>query len=326
MSLNMSTPPSGRHHAIDLNDIVFNDWISRWLPRAWQPYARLCRLDRPIGIWLTLLPTLAALVQAAAGWPEPFRVLVFSVGALLMRSIGCTINDIFDRNIDKHVERTRHRPLTSGQLTLKQALWFLFTQLLLCAALLFAINPLSRWLALGLLPLVILYPLCKRIIDWPQAVLGICFNWGMLMAWSDTRNAIPTGAIIMYVGTLLWQIGYDTIYAYIDVRDDQRLGLHSTALRFSTHGKPWITGFYLAALLCWSAGGHTVGMSWPYGIGMVLIAIHLAWQLKRLDLTRPELGLRLFRANLWIGIMLAAASILGSVPDGQPRLVEIHHE
>jgi 4-hydroxybenzoate polyprenyltransferase len=298
---------------IDLNDIVFDDWVARWLPRSWGPYARLCRLDRPIGTWLTLLPAVAALAQAAGGWPDLFRLAVFSLGALLMRGIGCTLNDIFDRDIDKHVERTRYRPLTSGQITLKKALWFLFAQLLVCALLLFAINPMSRWLALALMPIVVIYPLCKRVTYWPQAVLGVCFNWGMLMAWSDTRNIVPMGAIAVYVGTILWQIGYDTIYAYIDVRDDRRLGLHSTALRFGAAGKRWVAGFYIATIVLWTAGGVGVGMGWPYYVGMAMIAIHLTWQLMRLDLQRPELGLGLFRANLWVGVMLVAASLAGGL-------------
>jgi 4-hydroxybenzoate polyprenyltransferase len=296
---------------IDLNDIVLDDWVARWLPRAWGPYARLARIDRPIGIWLALLPTLAALVQAAGGWPDLYRVLIFSLGALLMRSIGCTLNDIFDRDIDKHVERTRYRPLTSGQLTLAQACGFLGAQLLVCASLLFALNPLSRGLALALLPIVAVYPLCKRFSNWPQAVLSLCFNWGMLMAWSDTRNAIPMGAIIVYGATLLWQIGYDTIYAYIDLRDDQRLGLHSTARRFGANGKAWIGGFYLMALVGWTTGGGLLGMGGTYYVGMVLIAIHFAWQLKRLNLTRPECGLPLFRANLGVGLLLVLASLAG---------------
>ncbi len=306
----MAQQTSGR---IDLNDIVFDDWVARWLPRSWGPYARLCRLDRPIGTWLTLLPALAALAQAAAGWPDLLRLVVFSLGALLMRGIGCTLNDIFDRDIDKHVERTRYRPLTSGQLTLRQALWFLLGQLVVCASLLFFINPMSRWLAVALLPIVVIYPLCKRFTYWPQAVLGVCFNWGMLMAWSDTRGVVPWGAIAVYIGTIAWQIGYDTIYAYIDVRDDRRLGLHSTALRFGDAGKTWVAGFYVATMLLWVLGGRDVGMGWPYYVGMALIAVHLLWQLVRFDVHRPELGLGLFRANLWVGVALVAASVAGGL-------------
>src|SRR5690606_29205951 len=139
----------------DLADMRPDDWVARWLPASWGPYARLCRLDRPVGTWLTLLPCLAALVQAADGWPTLLRLFIFSLGALLMRGIGCCFNDIFDRDIDQKVERTRFRPLTSGQLSLKNALWFVLAQLAVCALLLLALNEYSRWLAVALVPIVI---------------------------------------------------------------------------------------------------------------------------------------------------------------------------
>jgi 4-hydroxybenzoate polyprenyltransferase len=297
----------------DLNDIEAGNWVDRWLPRAWRPYARLCRLDRPIGTWLTLLPCLAALVQAAGGWPDWRRLVVFSIGALLMRGVGCTINDIFDRDIDQHVERTRFRPLTSGQLRLRHALWFLFGQLVACGLLLFLINGPSRWLALALLPIVAIYPLCKRFTYWPQAVLGIGFNWGMLMAWSDTQNEVPLAAVALWLGAVFWQIGYDTIYAYVDVRDDQRLGLHSTALKFGAAGKQWVGAFYLGTVLLWAWAGHALGLSAWYQAGMAAVALHLLWQLIRFDLARPDRNFGLFRANLWTGVLLLAAALAGTL-------------
>jgi len=297
----------------DLNDIVFTDWVERWLPKSWRPYARLCRLDRPIGTWLTLLPCIAALIQAAGGLPDLVRLIVFSLGALLMRGIGCTVNDMCDRDIDKHVERTRFRPLTSGQLSMRQAVWFLLGQLLVCASLLFFINEMSRWLAIAVLPFVFIYPLCKRVTYWPQVVLGICFNWGMLMAWSDTQNSVPLGAIAMWLGAVLWQVGYDSIYAYIDVRDDQQLGLRSTALRFGARGKQWIGGFYIATIALWAWGGYDIGMSWAYQVGIFAVAVHLAWQLYIFDLQRPARSLMLFRANLWTGVLLIAAALAGTL-------------
>jgi len=304
---------NGPQPTADLNDIYFDDWVERWLPRSWRPYARLCRLDRPIGIWLTLLPCLVALVQAADGWPQPLRVLIFSLGALLMRGIGCTVNDMCDRNFDKHVERTRFRPLTTGQLSLRQAIWFLLGQLAVCALLLFFINEISRWLALAMLPFVFVYPLCKRVTYWPQAVLGICFNWGMLMAWSDTRGAVPLAAVAMWAGAVCWQIGYDSIYAYVDMRDDRRLGLRSTAMRFAQAGKRWIGSFYAAAITVWAWGGYAIGMRWPYYLGMAVLALQLAWQLKRFDPQHPERNFGLFRANLWTGALLVAAALAGTL-------------
>jgi 4-hydroxybenzoate polyprenyltransferase len=297
----------------DLNDIAADDWVARWLPRAWRPYARLCRLDRPIGTWLTLLPCVAALVQAADGLPALARLLIFALGALLMRGVGCTINDMCDRRFDQHVERTRSRPLTSGELTLRRAVLFLLAQLAVCALLLFLINPLSRWLAVALVPLVFLYPLCKRFTYWPQAVLGAAFNWGMLMAWSDTRAIVSGAAVTMWLGTILWQIGYDTIYAYVDLRDDARLGLRSTALKFRDNGKAWVTGFYIAAVLFWTWSGWAMEMSTAYYVGIAAVAAHLGWQLWRFDLHQPAGNFRLFRANLWIGALLLAAALGGTL-------------
>lgn len=291
-----------------------DDWVAHVLPASWGPYARLCRLDRPVGTWLTLLPCLAALVQAADGWPTLWRLFIFSLGALLMRGVGCTFNDIFDRDFDRQVERTRFRPLTSGQLTLKNALWFALAQLLVSALLLLAINSTSRWLALALVPLVVIYPLCKRYTYWPQVVLGIAFNWGMLMAWSDTRDIVPWPAVAMWLGAVLWQVGYDSIYAYVDVRDDLMLGLRSAAMRFGAHGRSWITGFYAATTALWVAAGVGMGMLWPYYVVMALIAAHFVWQMRVFDVARPERSFMLFRANMLVGVLLIVAALAGTAP------------
>jgi 4-hydroxybenzoate polyprenyltransferase len=175
----------------DLSDIHSDDWVDRRVPSRWRPYTRLARLDRPVGIWLTLFPCWAALIQASHGFPELQRLVIFSLGALLMRSAGSTINDIADRKFDGHVERTRFRPLASGQIGVLQALVFLAVQLALSAALLIFLAPYTRLVAVWVLPLVFIYPLCKRFTHWPQAVLGAAFNWGMLMAWADVEGHIP---------------------------------------------------------------------------------------------------------------------------------------
>src|SRR5690625_1331637 len=297
----------------DLSDMRHDDWVQRWLPPSWGPYARLCRLDRPVGTWLTLLPCLAALVQAANGVPELFRLIIFSLGALLMSGIGCTFNDIFGRNCDSKVERTRYRPLTSGQITLKNAIYFVVWQLVVCALLLFAINSYSRWLAVALVPIVIVYPLCKRFTYWPQIVLGIAFNWGMLMAWSDTQNIVPLAAVAMWLGAALWQVGYDSIYAYVDMRDDIALGLHSTALLFQENGKVWISGFYLATFLLWLFGGIAIGMSWAYYLILFDIGLHFIWQMYVFSVKRPDRSFMLFRSNMTVGVLLLVAALGGTL-------------
>ncbi len=297
----------------DLNDIHHNDWVEHYLPAAWRPYARLCRLDRPVGTWLTLLPCIAALIQAQHGVPTLLRLVVFCLGALLMRSVGCTINDICDRDFDKHVERTRFRPLTSGQISLKQAMIFLVAQLAAAALLLFFINSYSRWLAVALVPLVFIYPLCKRFTYWPQLVLGIAFNWGMLMAWSDTTNNVPLAAVLMWLGAVTWQIGYDTIYAYTDMKDDEQLGLRSTALRFRDQGLTWLIGFYAATVILWTVPGIMLGFGWLYYASMLAIAVHFYWQLSTFDIQKPERSFALFRANIWTGSLLVAGSLGGTL-------------
>jgi 4-hydroxybenzoate polyprenyltransferase len=296
----------------DLSDIHQGDWVDRLLPGPWRPYTRLARLDRPVGIWLTLFPCWAALFQAAHGLPDVRQLAVFTLGALLMRSAGSTINDIADRKFDGHVERTRFRPLASGQIGAGQALTFLAIELALAASLLLFLMPYTRLVALCVLPLVFVYPLCKRFTHWPQAVLGAAFNWGMLMAWAEIAGDIPVGALLMWAGAIAWQIGYDTIYAYVDVRDDRSLGLKSTAILFGQRGKLIIGLFYALTVVAWSLGGWLSGMSLLYGFGMLVIAAHLAWQTRRIDLARPEVNYRLFLANILTGLLLAASAFMGT--------------
>lgn len=295
----------------DLSDIHPGDWVDRALPGAWRPYARLARLDRPVGVWLTLFPCLAALIQAAHGLPDVATVAVFSLGALLMRSAGSTVNDIADRDIDGHVERTRLRPLATGQLGVRQAAGFLGAELLLAAGLLLFVAPLTRWLAVCVLPLVFLYPLCKRVTFWPQAVLGAAFNWGILMAWAEVHGAVPAAAVLMWLGTAAWQVGYDTVYAYVDADDDRRLGVKSTALLFGRHGRVCIGLLYALALALWSVGGWLAGLSAPFALGMLAVAVHLAWQTGRLDLARRDVSYGLFVANILTGLLLVAAAVAG---------------
>ncbi|MGY5776972.1 4-hydroxybenzoate octaprenyltransferase [Rhizobium sp. LEGMi135b] len=304
--MNVSTRP-------DLSDIKLGDWVDRRLPAALRPYTRLARLDRPVGIWLTLFPCWAALIQASHGFPDLGQLAIFSLGALLMRSAGSTVNDIADRKFDGYVERTRFRPLASGQIGVPQALIFLAVELALAASLLLFLTPYTRIIAICVLPLVFVYPLCKRFTYWPQAILGAAFNWGMLMAWSEVAGTIPVGAVLMWLGAIAWQIGYDTVYAYVDVRDDTQLGLKSTAILFGARGKTFIGLFYAMAVAAWSVGGWMAGMSLPYVVGMLVIAAHLAWQTWRLDLSRPEINYRLFLANILTGVLLAAGAFAGTL-------------
>lgn len=187
-----------------------------------------------------------------------------AIGNLLSRRSSdekrwVTVNDIADRKFDGHVERTRFRPLASGEIVTRQAFIFLTVELALAASLLFFLTPHTRLIAICVLPLVFVYPLCKRFTHWPQAVLGAAFNWGMLMAWAEAAGHIPVGAVLMWAGAIAWQIGYDTIYAYVDLKDEARLGLKSTAILFGRHGQSLIGLFYALAVGAWSLGGLAVG-------------------------------------------------------------------
>ncbi|KZP71715.1 4-hydroxybenzoate octaprenyltransferase [Enterobacter hormaechei] len=297
----------------DLSDIKPNDWVDRWFSPAIRPYLRLARLDRPVGIWLVLFPCVAALFQASHGWPALKDTFIFCLGAFIMRSAGSTVNDIADRNFDAHVERTRFRPLASGKISTQQAVLFFIAQLLCAAFLLYFLTPYPRILALAVLPLVIIYPFCKRFTYWPQAVLGVAFNWGMLMAWAEIQGEIPFGAILIWLGAVAWQIGYDTVYAYVDAKDDVRIGIKSTALLFGGHGKAGIMLFYTASVLLWSFGGWGLGMQLPYAAVMVLIAVHLFWQIWHLDLQKPSLSFNLFLHNILTGVLLAVAAMVGTL-------------
>jgi 4-hydroxybenzoate polyprenyltransferase len=296
----------------DLSDIHPGDWVDRRLPSAWRPYTRLARLDRPVGVWLTLFPCLAALIQASHGFPAFWQLIVFSLGALLMRSAGSTVNDIADRKFDANVERTRFRPLANGQLGTRQAIVFLIVELALAASLLFCLSPHTRLIAICVLPLVFIYPFCKRFTHWPQAVLGAAFNWGMMMAWAEVAGHITPGAIVMWIGAIAWQIGYDTVYAYVDMKDDVRLSLKSTAILFGKRGKTFVGLFYALTVASWSLGGWLSGMSLAYAAGMVVIAAHFAWQAWRIDLQRPELNFRLFLSNIFTGVLLAGTALIGT--------------
>lgn len=297
----------------DLSDIKQNDWVDRWFSPVLRPYLRLARVDRPVGIWLVLFPCMAALFQASNGWPGVKETLIFCLGAFLMRSAGSTVNDIADRNFDAHVERTRFRPLASGQISTRKALFFFVSQLLCAASLLYFLSPFTRILALAVVPLVIIYPFCKRFTYWPQAVLGAAFNWGMLMAWAEIQGDIPFGAVLIWLGAVAWQIGYDTVYAYVDAKDDVRIGIRSTALLFGQRGKGIIMSFYAATVLLWTYGGYLIEMKTPYALVMGLIAVHLFWQTWRLDLKQPSLSFNLFLHNIFTGVLLAVAAIAGTI-------------
>jgi 4-hydroxybenzoate polyprenyltransferase len=300
----MAGPP--KTLASDGTDIFRGDWVDHYLPRATRPYARLMRLDRPIGTWLLLFPCWWSLALAYASWHDLVFFPAFGLGALIMRGAGCTWNDITDREFDAKVARTRTRPLPSGQVSLRQAFIFLALQLLAGFAILVTFNRFAVALGAASLLIVLVYPLLKRVTYWPQIGLGLAFNWGALLGWAAIKGSLAPAAGLLYLAGIAWTLGYDTIYAHQDKEDDALIGVKSTALKFGDRSKPWLYGFYVATLLLLAAVGLALGLAWPYQLGLALGAMQLFWQVSTLDLGDPDDCLAKFKSNrLFAWIILA---------------------
>ena len=293
------------------SDIPKGGWVDRLLPASARPYARLARLDRPIGTWLLLFPCWWSIAFAS---PRPLSseslilFATFGVGALTMRGAGCTFNDICDRDFDAQVARTRDRPLPSGQVTVRGAAVFLVVLLALGLAILLTLNPFAIAVGVASMVLVFTYPLSKRVTYWPQFVLGLAFNWGALLGWAAVWEEISLAPVLLYVGGIFWTLGYDTIYAHQDRGDDPAAGVKSTARRLGLGSKPWLYAFYLIAAALFAATGHVVGLGWVFYAGLALATLQFVWQVADVDLDAPKDCLAKFRSN-----RLAAWLILGSI-------------
>jgi 4-hydroxybenzoate polyprenyltransferase len=293
------------------------NWVDTLAPAWTRPYLRLTRLDRPIGWWLLLLPCWwsAALAADAAGeWgPNPWHVLLFLIGAIVMRGAGCTWNDLVDRDIDARVERTRSRPIPSGQVSVTAAAVFLVLQALVGLLVLLQFNRFAIALGIASLAVVAIYPLMKRVTYWPQIFLGLAFSWGALMGWAAVFGRLDLPAYLLYAGSIAWVIHYDTIYAHQDSEDDALLGLKSTALLFGERTKPALRLFSAMAVALIGLAGLTAGAGWVFLLGLLAFAAHLAWQIHTIDIANPALCLRLFKSNRDAGLILFAALVLDAV-------------
>jgi len=286
------------------------NWVDRLAPPPLRPYLRLARFDRPIGAWLLLMPCwwsagLAA-VAAKAATPSPSHVLLFFIGAFVMRGCGCTWNDIVDRRIDAQVARTRSRPIPSGQVSLTGAVVFLILQALIGLAVLLQFNGFAIATGIASLAIVAVYPFFKRITYWPQVVLGLAFSWGALMGWAAAFGRLDLPALLLYAGSIAWVIGYDTIYAHQDREDDALVGLKSTALLFGARTKPILAAFYSAAVILIGLAGCSAGAGALFALGLAAFAAHLAWQIWRLNIDDGDRCLVLFKSNRDAGLILFA--------------------
>ncbi|XP_037821691.1 4-hydroxybenzoate polyprenyltransferase, mitochondrial [Lucilia sericata] len=290
--------------------------LSTQVKQAISPYIRLMRMDRPIGTYLLFWPCAwsIALSASAGCWPDLHMLGLFATGALIMRGAGCTINDLWDRDIDKQVERTRNRPLACGEITQMDAIVFLSAQLSLGLLVLVQLNWESILLGASSLGLVVTYPLMKRVTYWPQLVLGMAFNWGALLGWCATQGVVNWSACLpLYLSGICWTIVYDTIYAHQDKKDDLQIGVKSTALRFGDNTKLWLSGFTAAMLTGLTAAGLACDQTIPYYASVGLVAGHLIQQIYSLNINNPTDCAQKFFSNNQVGLILFLGIVLGTL-------------
>jgi 4-hydroxybenzoate polyprenyltransferase len=290
------------------------NWVDTFAPSWLRPYLRLARLDRPIGSWLLLLPcwwsSALAAVAAHARAPSLWHLVLFFVGAFAMRGAGCTWNDIVDRDLDGAVERTASRPIPSGQVSLAQAAAFLVAQSLVGFLVLITFSAFTIGLGIASLAIVVVYPFMKRITYWPQIVLGLAFSWGALMGWAAAFGRLDVAPLLLYAGSTSWVIGYDTIYAHQDREDDALIGIKSTALLFGPRTKPMLVLFYGVAVALLGAAGYAAGAGLVFALGLAAFAVHLGWQIARLDIGDPDNCLAVFKSDRDAGLILFAGLLL----------------
>jgi 4-hydroxybenzoate polyprenyltransferase len=329
-----------------LPDAPRQNWVDRSAPEGLKPWLKLGRFDRPIGIWLLLIPCWQGIAlamaqyRAAPGLYVVWLIVAFALGAVLMRAAGCAFNDVVDRDIDRRVTRTADRPVASGRISVKQAMAFISGCCLISLLILLTLPVTAIWLGVASLLLVAIYPFMKRISWWPQAWLGLTFNWGALMGfaaallppdmagefrpyWWQLGEARPSGhavalaqdvyvpAVLLYLGGVFWTLGYDTIYALQDIEDDAMVGVKSSARRLGGGVKVGVAIFYGLAAVFAMAAGASAGLGPIFAVGVLAYAGHLAWQVSRLKADDPVLALNLFKSNREAGLILLAAIVLG---------------
>ncbi|MDI4658231.1 4-hydroxybenzoate octaprenyltransferase [Xanthobacter autotrophicus] len=298
-------------------DAARGNWVDRFAPLRVRPYLRLARLDRPIGSWLLLLPcwwsTALAAIADEAPYPDPWLLMLFAIGAVAMRGAGCTWNDILDRKIDRQVARTRNRPVASGAVSVPAAFAFLAAQALVGLAVLLSLPHFAIVTGLASLGVVAVYPLMKRVTSVPQLILGIAFSWGALMGWASVMRTIADPALLLFAGCVLWVFAYDTIYAHQDKEDDAIVGVRSTALLFGRSTALVVALCYTLVVVLFGIALLSVP-SGPFAVmGLIGFALHLAGQVRRLDIDDGARCLAVFKSNRDAGLILFAGLALDTL-------------
>jgi 4-hydroxybenzoate polyprenyltransferase len=282
--------------------------LNRLHPRA-MDFIQLTRLDKPIGIYLLLWPTLWALWIAGEGSPSLANLVIFVLGVNLMRAAGCVINDYADRNFDGHVSRTRARPLASGRVTPREALVFFAVLVAISFVLVLFTNATTIWLSFGGLALAACYPFMKRYTYYPQVVLGAAFSWGMPMAFTAETGELPAAAWLLYIANLLWTVAYDTYYAMTDREDDLKIGVKSTAILFGDADRLIIAILQGLALLCLLLAGNRFELGTCFHLGVVAAAACFAWEFHSTRSRDPQACFKAFLHNHWAGLAILAGIV-----------------
>lgn len=300
-----------------IEDAPARNWVERSAPHRLRPWLELVRADRPIGTWLLLLPCWQGIALAAAydGWKpgDWWLVIAFATGAIAMRSAGCILNDIVDRDFDRAVRRTRGRPIAAGRIRRRGAALLAVVLCLVGLTVLLTMN--RPAVVIGLIAILpaALYPYAKRFTYWPQLILGIAFNWGALLGFAAQTGFLHWSPLLLYAGGICWTLGYDTIYAAMDRDDDRRIGVKSLALRFDGRIPLTVAGFYVLAAVCAGAAGIAANAGALFWVGHLAYLLHLAWQVARLKVDDRARCLRLFRSNRNAGLLLLFAILIGGL-------------
>ncbi|XP_031339517.1 4-hydroxybenzoate polyprenyltransferase, mitochondrial [Photinus pyralis] len=315
------------HKTERVNNVRISSRLVESAPKSVQPYLKLMRLDKPVGSWLLYWPCGWSIASAAApgALPDPYMLLLFGTGAVVMRGAGCTINDMWDRDIDKKVVRTRERPLVSGSVSLKQSWIFLAGQLSVGLAVLMQLNWYSVFLGASSLGLVVTYPLMKRYTHWPQFVLGLAFNWGALLGYSAIQGHVNGPVCIpLYVAGVCWTLVYDTIYAHQDRKDDLIIGMKSTAIRFGNNTKLYLSAFTVTMITNLIISGVMNAQTMPYYASIALLSSHLASQIFMLNTDSVADCASKFVSNVHVGLILFCGIVLGNLFKKEENCKEKH--
>ena len=291
------------------SDMVENGWWNA-LPNNYIKWIRLGRFDRPVGFWLLLLPGWWVLPLTNLSLLECLKIMfIFLIGSIVMRAAGCTINDLWDKDIDKKITRTKNRPLAKGDISVNQALIFLLIMSLIGLICLYQLNTKTWFVAISAIPLIIIYPLAKRFTKWPQVVLGLTFSWAVPTAWASASENWNLGIILIYFATVFWIIGYDTIYGCQDKNEDEKFGVKNSAVSAKNFLSAFVSISYILCFILLILGGYFLQANYFWFLGVMICGLHLLFQVIKLQDLNKNHPLKIFKSNVHLGLLLTIFSL-----------------